>query len=80
MASLRRHDDWLRQRNPRAADALLTEIERLCGLIAEFPELGRRIDGTSLRYHVSRSYRYRVIYRISGEGVEILDILHPRQA
>lgn len=58
LASLTAQDDYLRALNPAAADSVLSEIERLAALIAEFPQMGRRIDGTSLRYHVTARYRY----------------------
>ena len=64
LASLTAQDDYLRPLNPTAADAVLSEIERLATLIADFPQMGRRIDGTTLRYHVTARYRYRVIYRV----------------
>ncbi len=79
LASLTAQDDYLRPLNPDAADSVLSEIERLAALIAEFPQMGRRIDGTSLRYHVTARYRYRVIYRVWGERVEIVEVLHPRR-
>lgn len=55
------------------------EINDLVTLIGTFPEMGRAIEGTSLRYHVTRKYRYRVIYRITVNAIEIRDILHRRQ-
>ena len=58
---------------------MLSEIERLTTLIAEFPQMGRCIDGTTLRYHVTTRYRYRVIYRACGARVEIVEVLHPRR-
>ena len=79
LASLTAQDDYLRPLNPAAADAVLTEIERLAELIAQFPQMGRRIDGTSLRYHITGRYRYRLIYRVRGERVEIVEVLHPRR-
>ena len=79
LASLTAQDDYLRPLNSTAADAVLTEIERLAALIVEFPHMGRRIDGTSLRYHVTARYRYRLIYRVRGEQVEIVEVLHPRR-
>ena len=79
LASLTAQDDYLRPLNPAAADAVLTEIERLAELIAQFPQMGRRIDGTSLRYHITGRYRYRLIYRVRGARVEIVEVLHPRR-
>ena len=58
---------------------MLAEIAHLCTLIADFPEMGRAIPDTGLRYHISRKYRYRVVYRIEGDIVEIRDVLHPRR-
>ena len=80
LASLDHHHTHISQHNPRAATAVLGDIRRACDLIAEFPKIGRAIEGTSLRYVLSRKYRYRIIYRIEGETLEIRDILHPRQA
>lgn len=79
LASLNAADAHLRPLNAKAANAVLAEIARLCALIADFPEMGRAIPGTGLRYHVSRKYRYRVVYRIAGDSVEIRDVLHPRR-
>ena len=79
LAGLRSQHAWLRARNPSAAEAVRAEIETLADLIADFPDMGRRIDGTTLRYHVTRRYRYRVIYRIAGDMVQVMDVLHPRQ-
>ncbi|NCQ25179.1 MAG: type II toxin-antitoxin system RelE/ParE family toxin [Roseovarius sp.] len=79
LASLTAQDDYLRPLNPTAADAVLSEIEHLAALIVEFPQMGRRIDGTGLRYHVTGRYRYRVIYRMRGRWVEIVEVLHPRR-
>jgi plasmid stabilization system protein ParE len=58
---------------------VLSEVKRLAALIAEFPEMGRSINGTNLRYHVTARYRYRLIYRVRGERVEIVEVLHPRR-
>lgn len=79
LASLTAQDDYLRPLNPAAADSVLSEIERLAALIAEFPQMGRRIEGTDLRYHVTARYRYRVIYRMREETVQIVEVLHPRR-
>lgn len=58
---------------------MLAEIEGACALIGEYPRMGPAIPGTRLRRHVTRHYRYRVIYRIAGDVVEIRDVLHPRR-
>jgi len=75
--ALRSHDDYLRPRSAKAADAVLAEVEALCNLIAEFPDIGRSVPRTSLRLHVTRKYRYRVAYRATPGLVEVIDFLHP---
>ncbi|MCX7300392.1 MAG: type II toxin-antitoxin system RelE/ParE family toxin [Rhodobacterales bacterium] len=76
LTSLDQQHAHISQQNPRTATAVLGDIRRTCDLLAEFPKMGRAIEGTRLRYVLSRKYRYR----IEGEAVEIHDILHPRQA
>ena len=79
MNSLEAQDDYLRPLNPKAADAVLAELAYSCELIADFPMIGRKIEGTGLRYMVTRKYCYRVVYRAFGDVVEIREVLHPRQ-
>lgn len=71
--------DYLHALNPTVAARVLTDIHRACRLVGDFPGLGRRIEGTSLRFHITRRYRYRVIYRHRKGLVEIREVLHPRQ-
>ncbi len=78
--SLRSQDDWLRARNPDAADTLLSEIERALALLRDNPLMGPKVPGRRFaRYLITRRFRYRVIYRAERDEVVILDILHPRQ-
>lgn len=79
LTSIAALDDWLRPLNAAAADRVLGEIERTCRLIGVFPGIGRQVERTSLRLHITRHYRYRVIYRHAGDIVEIRIVLHPRQ-
>ncbi len=41
--------------------------------------MGPPIRGTGLRRHITRHYRYRVIYRVVGDLVEVRDVMHPRR-
>ena len=66
--------------NPSAASAVIAEIRRACSLIGLQPRMGRTVPGLELRFHVTRRYRYRIIYRTTPTVAQILDILHPRQA
>jgi len=62
--------------NEAAADALLDRIETTCLRLAEHPRLGpaRRDIAPDLRYFPVR--RYLILYRMAGDGVEIVRVLH----
>lgn len=79
LASILNQIDYLGERNTDAANSVLADISRTCDLISEFPLLGRAITGIGLRYHLTRKFRYRVVFRIYGDVLEIRDVLHPRQ-
>ena len=78
LASLDRFDKYLRARNPRTADALLAEVEALSAFISDFPDLGKNIAKTNLRYVVTRKYRYRIVYGLRGQTLIVMDVLHPK--
>ncbi len=77
LLTIYRIDSYLSERNPQAARNVLAEIERTCNLLGEFPLIGVAVPSTRLRSHVTRHYRYRIIYRVSARGIEIRDVLHP---
>ncbi|WP_373354465.1 type II toxin-antitoxin system RelE/ParE family toxin [Pseudoroseicyclus sp. CXY001] len=80
LADLIAQTDELESQNPQAARRLLQDVQRLADHLAQFPALGRAIDGTGLRVLLTRSYRYRLVYRVAGDAVEVIAVLHPRQA
>lgn len=80
VANLLAHDDWLRARNPQAADRLADDVERSMRLLSEHPFAGRAIAGTSLRVIRTHRYRYRIAYRATEATVEIERVYHPRQS
>jgi plasmid stabilization system protein ParE len=80
LGTLRSIRSWLGRRNPDAADRVIEEIERACALLREQPMMGRAIPDTTLRQHVTRRYRYRVIYRVSEDVVEVRAVLHPSRS
>lgn len=79
IADIAAQDDYLRPLNPAAANAVLDEIEAMADLLVDFPKLGRLIDDTSLRYIVTRKYRYRIVYRLEQSELRIVQVLHPRK-
>jgi plasmid stabilization system protein ParE len=79
LARLRSIHAHIAPHGPDAAANVIGEIERVGSLIATQPRMGRAIPGTSLRFHITRRYGYRVIYRVTADGIELRDVLHPRQ-
>ena len=70
---------WLAERNPAAASRVVAAIEASAALLADNPELGRREARGLGRILIEPRYRYVLSYRIEGETVEILYVLHPRR-
>jgi toxin ParE1/3/4 len=68
-------DDWLRGHDEKAAanwrEATRTTIER----IADSPRLWAA-DQTGIREVLVRNYRYKVIYRLFGDIIEIVAVAH----
>ena len=71
--------DYIEADNPRAAVAVDDRIETRVEGLARFPEMGRpgRIEGT--RELVISGTPYVAAYRVTGEAVRILRILHGAQ-
>ena len=71
--------DYIAQDNPLAAIAQDEEIERQVDVLINHPELGRlgRVLGT--RELVISYTSFIVVYRISGQRIEILRVLHSSQ-
>jgi addiction module RelE/StbE family toxin len=72
--------DYLRSRNPQAARSVRDAILHTIGIIADFPELGVRVD-EGVRKIVVRRYEYRIYYEVDeAKGdIVIATIRHPRR-
>lgn len=68
---------WLAERNPAAASRVIAAIERSAALLAANPALGRREARGFGRVLFVPRYGYVISYRIKGDMVEILYVLHP---
>ena len=68
--------DYIAQDNPRAAVHVGDEIERQVEMLIEFPNMGRigRVEGT--RELVISDTPYVVAYRVRGDSVIVLRVLH----
>lgn len=71
--------DYIEADSPRAAIAVDSRIRRRVAALAQFPDLGRlgRIEGT--RELVIHRTPYIAAYRIVGNMVRILRVLHGAQ-
>jgi len=69
---------WLRERNPRAADAFLRSLRTALGRIAASPGIGHRRDDLtgSPRAKVIAIAPYLLVYRVRGRRSEIGRIIH----
>jgi len=69
--------DWIAQDNPERAISFLMELRQRCEGLAHNPfgyELVARYERAGIR---RRPYRnYLIFYRIAGETIEILHVLH----
>ncbi len=71
---------FIRHDNPAAAQKVIQEIREKVGRLAQFPLSGCEVPeltGASLREVIAGSYR--VIYRLVGNTVEILTVIHSRR-
>lgn len=68
--------DWVASESPRAAVVLDERIEHRIEALIDFPQSGRlgRIEGT--RELVIAGTSYIAAYRISGDVIRILRVLH----
>jgi len=69
----------LEQANPSVADRYANEFSKKSHALAKFPELGRRRPEIAPGLHSTLVHPYIMFYRIQGDEVQILRILHERQ-
>jgi toxin ParE1/3/4 len=65
--------------NPRAAIAALSRIQAAVALLADFPHLGRPGRVESTRELVVDGTPFVVPYRVRGDVIEIIRVLHGAQ-
>lgn len=72
-------DAYLFERSPAGADRVVDAIYEAVGTLEQFPFLGRPGRVTGTRELVVPATRYLVAYRIRGEAVQILAVMHGAQ-
>ena len=68
-------DNWGIEQADRYADGLFS----LFDLLSDFPEMARERDEFSPPVRIHPSGVHLVIYRMEGQGIEIIRILHAHQ-
>ncbi len=73
--------EYLWERNPKAADDVVTKLYETFHTLAENPLIGRErkeLDGTPRSFPLSR-YPFVIFYRPTGNGIRVLRVLHSAQ-
>jgi toxin ParE1/3/4 len=79
LADIHRAAAFIKQDNPIAAEKTAAAIEVTTRNLMRYPEIGRVGKQAGTRELVVTGTPYFVVYRISGEDVQILRVLHGRQ-
>ena len=79
------HVDYLAQDRPTVALAFIDAVEQAFTRLAELPEIGSprafrlsRLEGIRM-WPVPQFQNYLIFYRIAGEEIQVLRILHAAQ-
>jgi toxin ParE1/3/4 len=72
-------DDYVRAESPAAADRLLASLQATFALLATNPAMGRRRDELRPGLRSFPVGTYVAFYRIVGDVVEIVRVLHGRR-
>ena len=71
--------DYIAQDNPLAAISQDQEIERQINVLLAHPKMGRPGRVTGTRELVISSTPFVVIYRLQGQSIDVLRLLHSAQ-
>lgn len=70
---------WVADDSPRAADGLLARFAEVSSLLAGAPEMGRARNDLARGLRCFPVGEYVIFYRLIGDGIDIVRILHGRQ-
>ena len=78
LAALGEIHTYIAKDSPRAADEVVTYIEKLCLKLADFPGIGRPTGLEGIRVVPAVRYPYLIFYKViePGQEVRILRIRH----
>ncbi|MGH2508315.1 MAG: type II toxin-antitoxin system RelE/ParE family toxin [Ktedonobacteraceae bacterium] len=76
---LREIEEYIAQDNPQAAVDFVGRLTDRFAELVEFPGSGRRRDDIRIGYRSVSVKDYLIFYRVSGEAVEVMHVLHGRR-
>lgn len=79
VADLYRIREHIQLENPAAAERVGSVIETASNNLLRHPEMGRRGEVTGTRELPIAGLPYFLVYRLEGDAVQILRVLHGRQ-
>ena len=79
VADLYRVREHIRFENPAAAEKVGAVIETASNNLLRYPEMGRRGEVAGTRELPISGLPYFLVYRLKGDAVQILRVLHGRQ-
>ncbi|MBC6471957.1 MAG: type II toxin-antitoxin system RelE/ParE family toxin [Hormoscilla sp. GM102CHS1] len=76
LRNLEQTHEYISRDNPEAGARIVTRIQNAASQLADYPLMGRvgRVEGT--RELVISQTPYILIYRVKGNAVEILRVIH----
>ena len=79
LAQLSSVHEYLSTRSPGSARKVTASIRGAITRLIELPLLGKLTDEPDVHVLIEPGYRYRVFYRVDGERVSVIRILHGSQ-
>jgi len=67
---------YIARNNMEQADTVLTEIDKRCQILSQYPKVGKKRDELILGLRSLTEGDYQIFYRIKEHRIEILRILH----
>lgn len=82
IADVNRQRSFIGADNPEAADRIAQAILNAAKALEAFLELGKVVEGLSVRVLIEGQYRYKLVYEMDAatHTVRILGVFHPRQS
>lgn len=76
---LREIENYIAQDNPQAAVDFVEQLAGRFDELTQFPGIGRKRDDIRVGYRSVSVKDYLIFYRVSGDVVEIMHVLHGRR-